>query len=134
VIEAAGGVVWRVSGKGHVKVLLVHRPQYGDWSLPKGKVEQGEDPLTAALREVREETGLRCEVGIELPEVRYHDHKGRPKCVRYWAMRPGGGRFHRNHEVDRVRWVTVEEAASVMSYGHDVTVVAALADRLALTV
>ena len=46
-----------------VKVLIVHRPRYDDWSLPKGKLEPGESARSAAVREVEEETGLRCEVG-----------------------------------------------------------------------
>jgi 8-oxo-dGTP pyrophosphatase MutT (NUDIX family) len=80
-------------------VLLVHRPRYRDWTFPKGKVEQGETDEQAAVREVEEETGLRCELGSELPSIEYTDLKLRHKTVRYWAMeatgdgrRPGGKR------------------------------------------
>ena len=90
-IEAAGGVVWRRGSKGSLKVLLVHRPRYDDWSLPKGKLDPGESHRHAALREVEEETGLRCKLGEELPEVRYEDRKGRAKRVRYWSMEPVDG-------------------------------------------
>jgi 8-oxo-dGTP pyrophosphatase MutT (NUDIX family) len=128
-IEGAGGVVWRRTRKGRVKVLLVHRPSYGDWSLPKGKLQSGEDALAAAIREVREETGLRCKVGDELAEARYRDRKGRKKSVRYWAMRPRGGRFRPNDEVDRVTWVRLERVTAKLSYAHDREVVARL-DRV----
>ena len=68
-IEAAGGVVWRRGSKGSLKVLLVHRERYDDWSFPKGKLDPGETHRHAALREVKEETGLRCKTGEELPEL-----------------------------------------------------------------
>jgi 8-oxo-dGTP diphosphatase len=123
VIEAAGGVVWRRTSSGSIKVLLVHRPRYDDWSLPKGKLEDGEAAVDAALREVEEETGLRCKLGDELDEVRYQDRKGRDKRVRYWAMEPVSGRFEPNHEVDEVRWVTLAEATEQLTYGHDAGVI-----------
>ena len=76
VIEAAGGAVWRVSGRDRLKVVLIHRPRYNDWSLPKGKLERGETAVQAALREVREETGVHCEFGPTVPDVHYTDRKG----------------------------------------------------------
>jgi 8-oxo-dGTP pyrophosphatase MutT (NUDIX family) len=123
VIEAAGGVVWRRTSSGTVKVLLVHRPRYDDWSLPKGKLEDGESAYDAARREVQEETGLRCKAHAELAEVRYRDRKGRAKRVRYWAMEPVSGHFAPNDEVDEVRWVPVEDARRWLSYAHDADVV-----------
>ena len=125
-IEAAGGVVWRRSSKGAIKVLLVHRPRYDDWSLPKGKLEPGETHRNAALREVEEETGLRCEAHGELEEVLYRDRKGRPKRVRYWSMEPVNGSFEPNDEVDEVRWVTIDEVRDHVSYSRDASVVAGL--------
>ena len=76
-----------------VEVALVHRPAYDDWALPKGKLEPGETDEEAALREVREETGLSCRLGTELPSTTYADGQGRPKVVRYWTMTvvPGTG-------------------------------------------
>ena len=74
-------------------MLLVHRPKYDDWTLPKGKLEPGEDDATGALREVEEETGLRCELGRPIGMVRYQDRSGRPKVVAYFEMRPGPGVF-----------------------------------------
>ena len=82
-VRAAGGVVSRYGGKD---VIIVHRPKYDDWSLPKGKAENGETDEACAVREVEEETGLRCDLGIELPTIRYRDRKDRLKEVRYWAM------------------------------------------------
>ncbi|MEO6125301.1 MAG: NUDIX hydrolase [Ilumatobacteraceae bacterium] len=130
-IEAAGGVIWRHSEIAQLEILLIHRPRRGDWSLPKGKLELGESALRAAAREVREETGLRCSVGPELPATTYLDRKLRDKRVRYWAMRPISGRFKRSGEVDMVRWTTVEHAASLLTNDHDIPVVAALFDVLA---
>ena len=79
-IQAAGGLVVRDG-----EVLVVHRPRYSDWSLPKGKLDPGESWEEAALREVEEEAGVRGRLVRELPAVTY-DHKGRPKRVRYWLM------------------------------------------------
>ena len=126
-IEAAGGVVWKVTSKGLVKVLLIHRPRYDDWSFPKGKLDPGENHKQAAVREVAEETGLRCRLGDELPEVRYVDRKGRPKRVRYWTMEPLDGAFEPNAEVDELRWLSIEEAMVELTYRHDRVVLAALA-------
>jgi len=122
-IEAAGGVIWRRSSKGSVKVLLVHRPHYDDWSLPKGKLDPGESHKCAALREVEEETGLRCIIDEELPEVRYRDRKDRPKRVRYWAMQRVDGDFEPNDEVDEVRWVALDEVRNLVTYSRDAEVV-----------
>ena len=89
-IRAAGGVVLR-EGREGIEVAVVHRPRHDDWSLPKGKLDPGESFAEAALREVEEETGLRCELGAELSPARYRDERDREKLVRYWLMRPTGG-------------------------------------------
>src|SRR3954470_10760122 len=65
-VLAAGGVVVRDG-----RVAVVHRPKYDDWSLPKGKLDPGEGFEEAALREVEEETGMRCRLGRELPSTEY---------------------------------------------------------------
>jgi 8-oxo-dGTP diphosphatase len=107
-------------------VLLVHRPRYDDWSLPKGKCERGEDDVSCALREVAEETGLSCGIGPELPIQRYTDHKGRNKVVRYWAMQAPAGDGVLEHEVDEVAWLGLDDALRRLSYERDGQVLDAL--------
>jgi 8-oxo-dGTP diphosphatase len=117
VIRAAGGVV--VRDRDGVEVLIVHRPRYDDWSFPKGKALPGETDEACAVREVEEETGLRCELGPELPPTEYLDARGRPKRVRYWLMRPIGGRLEFLHEVDDGRWLAPADALRQLSYERD---------------
>jgi 8-oxo-dGTP diphosphatase len=130
VVRAAGGVVWTRWGDNRLRILLIHRPRYDDWSLPKGKVDPGESDTDCAVREVWEETGLRCTLGEELPGTSYRDRHGRPKTVRYFAMQPVGGSFTPHDEVDEIRWVDVDEADRLLSYEHDAAVVAAFIGRL----
>src|SRR5918997_1772852 len=114
-VNAAGGVVVRDG-----RICLVHRPRYDDWTLPKGKLDPGESFEDGALREVREETGLRCRLGDELEPARYRDQKGRPKLVRYWRMEVvGDDGLQPNDEVDALRWVRADEAARLLTYEHD---------------
>jgi 8-oxo-dGTP diphosphatase len=124
-VRAAGGVVGR-SGRREPEVLVIHRPKYDDWTLPKGKTEPGESDEECAIREVEEETGLRCKLGEELPMIRYRDRKDRLKEVRYWAMEPLSGSLQEgNDEVDEVRWLPIDDALELLSYVHDREVVAA---------
>ena len=118
-IEAAGGVVLDRGGDGTTRVAVIHRPKYMDWSLPKGKLEEGEGWRDAALREVEEETGFRTEAGAELSPVSYRDRKGRSKLVRYWLMEPVEGEFEPHGEVDELRWLTRREAEELLTYEHD---------------
>jgi 8-oxo-dGTP diphosphatase len=118
-VRAAGGVVLKRDGRGPTRAAVIHRPKYMDWSLPKGKLEPGEDWLEAALREVHEEIGWRCEPLGELPPVSYRDRKGRRKLVRYWLMRPLEGHFEPRGEVDELRWLTRREAQGLLTYEHD---------------
>jgi 8-oxo-dGTP diphosphatase len=113
-VLAAGGLVLRDG-----EVAVVHRPRYDDWSLPKGKLDEGEDFEQAALREVEEETGLRCRITSTLGDTSYHDRKDRPKLVRYFEMEPTGGEFAPNDEVDELRWLSPAEARDVLSYDFD---------------
>ena len=117
-VRAAGGLVWRRRGDV-IEVALVHRPAYDDWSLPKGKLQDGEREEDAALREVEEETGLRCRLERPVGTNRYRDRRGREKIVAYWLMRPLRGRFRPTREVDQIRWLPVEAAADALTYEHD---------------
>lgn len=130
-VRAAGGVVWRRTPKGRIEVVLVHRPAYDDWTLPKGKRDGGETDEETARREVEEETGLVCSLGPELASTSYVDAKGRPKLVRYWAMtvdtqqdRPPDG------EVDEWRWLREGPAKELLTYRRDQRVLRSLREVL----
>ena len=129
-VRAAGGVVVR-ERDGRREVAVVHRPRYDDWSLPKGKLEPGEGWEQAALREVEEETGLRCELGRELDPVAYMDRKGRHKLVRWWLMRPLAVAFEPNDEVDELRWEPLDAAVALLDYPHDHELVRSVIDDFA---
>ncbi|MFK3980175.1 NUDIX domain-containing protein [Micromonospora sp. NPDC050397] len=131
-IRAAGGVVWRPSADG-VRVCVVHRPRYDDWSLPKGKLEPGEHPLAAAVREVAEESDVRAVPQARLRSIRYVSD-GLPKVVDYWAMRAvGTGGFEPGTEVDDIRWLPVADAVGLLTYPHDVWVLQDFADLAPVT-
>lgn len=117
VIRAAGGVIPRDRS-----VVLVHRPKYDDWSFPKGKLDGSESFHDAALREVEEETGLRCRLGRWLSDVEYVDADGRQKIVRYWLMEVVGGDVADHEpdaEIDAVEWVPMEEAVGRLTHDLD---------------
>ena len=138
-IQAAGGVVWRVgngSNGAKVEVVIIHRPRYDDWSLPKGKLAHGESQLEGAIREVHEETGYRVQPGRSLGEIRYLKDSGgaaREKVVHYWAMRAIGGAFSPNREVDDIRWLPIDEAFEIVTRGTDREVLERFTQRPALT-
>ncbi|GAA1705365.1 NUDIX hydrolase [Kribbella yunnanensis] len=128
-VIAAGGVVWR-ERRGIREVLLVHRPRYDDWSLPKGKLSQHEHVLLAARREIEEETGVQVVLGAPLGVQRYLVRKNggtAQKLVHYWsAVATGGGDFQPNDEVDEIEWLPVDKARSRLSYPRDVDILDAL--------
>jgi 8-oxo-dGTP pyrophosphatase MutT (NUDIX family) len=118
VIRAAGGLVWRDGPAGR-ELLVIHRVRYGDWTLPKGKLDSDERWLDAAVREVREETGYEAEpegfAGCVCYPVR-----GVPKVVLYWNMRPRGeSRFAPSEEVREIAWLGIEEALGKLAYAGE---------------
>ena len=126
IVEAAGGVVCRPGPAGLTEIAIIHRPSLDDWSLPKGKLEPGESHEAAALREVEEETGLRCQVLRELGRSNYIDRRRRDKVVSYWVMKLLDGQFRPNPEADMMRWVTIDEAIQLLTYARDRELVASL--------
>ena len=120
VVRAAGGVVFRSTAKGNLKVLVAHRPKYDDWALPKGHADKGETPEQTALREVMEETGFGCRIVAPVGTTR-HRIKGGVKEVNWYAMRPlpDSPGFKKNSEVDEIRWVTRKKARDLLDYEND---------------
>ena len=133
VVRAAGAVVWQPVTDGNpaaggVEVLLVHRPKYDDWSLPKGKREPGEHILLTAVREVFEETSVRPVLGPRLPTVEYQVGDA-AKRIDYWSARSHGSQAAASHEVDAVAWLPLPQAIQRLSYPRDAAVLAALQPR-----
>ena len=126
-ILSAGAVLWRpaVDRTHEIEVLLVHRPKYDDWSLPKGKREPGEHVLLTAAREVAEETSVHPVLGPRLRTVEYLA-RGRPKQVDYWSARSDHGDAAPSHEIDAVCWLPLPQALDRLSYPHDADVIASL--------
>lgn len=133
-VTASGGLVFRPTSDGY-EVLVVHRPKYDDWSLPKGKEDPGETAEQAAVREVEEETGYRSRIVTPLADVEYRLSDGRDKRVRYFAMRPVAETgFDPDDEVDEVRWVSLDEAPTLLTYQRDRQLVESVDyDRLSRT-
>jgi 8-oxo-dGTP pyrophosphatase MutT (NUDIX family) len=129
-VRAAGGVVCRGGGYALLEIVLVHRPAYDDWAYPKGKLQTGEEEAEAAIREVEEETGLHCRLGREIGTTSYRDAQGRPKTVRYWEMSVHSGELAPANEIDDARWVSLDEAETLLSYERDRRLLATLRERL----
>ena len=119
-VQAAGAVVLRQKKSGKTQVLIVHRPRYDDWSLPKGKLDPGENFEDAAVRELLEETGVTGRLLTELPDTQYCDRTGRAKHVRWWVMQPTAkAERPPDKEIDEVRWVGIEKGLRRLSYDSD---------------
>ncbi|OEJ95242.1 NUDIX hydrolase [Streptomyces thermolilacinus] len=116
--EAADPTAAAAAAADPVELCLIHRPKYDDWSFPKGKLKPGEDLLSAAVREVREETGHACRPGVRLGTVRYRVRE-RHKVVTYWAAEAGPGTFVPGKEVDTLRWLPPGEARDLLSHPQD---------------
>ncbi len=132
-VLAAGAVCWRVVG-GKVRILLVHRTQHKDISLPKGKVDPGELLPQTAVREIAEETGLAVGLGAPLGEVHYRIQNGRDKVVYYWSAEVDAhaletARFRPNDEIAALEWVSITKARNRLTYPHDIEIVDTFAER-----
>lgn len=122
-IFAAGAVLWR-EVEGKLLVAVIHRARYDDWSFPKGKQDPGECLPETAVREIREETGLKIKLGVRLKVVRYFVGDNIPKEVHYWAARVSDSalaksKFEPSEEVAEVTWKTPEDARRVLTYEFD---------------
>lgn len=122
-VYAAGALLWRIE-EDQLKVAVIHRGRYDDWSWPKGKVDPGETLPETAVREIREETGLKISLGIPLGIQRYRLANKNWKEVHYWAGEVTekaltNSKFKPNEEVSAVHWFTPEEAKAKLSYSHD---------------
>ena len=125
-ILAAGGVLWRPVGDSF-EILLIHRPRYDDWTLPKGKVDAGDVDLADTAARGPRGDGLRGRLGADLGEIHY-TVRGRPKVVRYWAMEltddaSATSTFEPNHEVDELAWLPPDEARARLVYLPDAEIV-----------
>jgi 8-oxo-(d)GTP phosphatase len=126
-VIAGGAVCWkRVDGE--VRVLLVHRTQHKDVSLPKGKLDPGETVPECAQREILEETGLHITLGAYLGQVDYVLPGGKDKHVYYWAAEVDPGEaertsFEANSEIAKLEWVGLDDVHDRLSYPHDGDVV-----------
>ena len=127
-IVAAGAVITR-AGKNEIGFLLIFRKYRGDWTFPKGKVDPGEHLLTAAVREVREETGFAVSLGVPLPTQTY-EVDGIRKDSHYWVAQKLAGEFVPNDEVDEIAWLSLEQAKAKLTYKHDQEVLAAAANSV----
>jgi len=131
-VRAAGAVCWRrCEADGGLEVLLVHRPDYDDWSWPKGKLDDDEPLAAAGVREVAEETGLRVRLGLSLPTARYRVAAATDKHVAYWAAHVPGTDLPdppRPREVDLTRWFPARQAARRLTRRGDRQQLQALLD------
>ncbi|WP_265443498.1 NUDIX hydrolase [Flexivirga meconopsidis] len=126
-VPAAGAVLWRRDGE-QLQVALVHRPKYDDWSWAKGKLDPGETWVSAAAREVLEETGFRPRIGIPLPRSVYSMQRGQLKEIRYWAAEVMGGSGELENEIDEVAWLSPAAAQTRFSYVRDALQLQAVVD------
>ncbi len=122
-VVAAGAILWRKEKDG-LKVLLIHRGRYDDWSWPKGKLDKGEGIAEAAVREIKEETGIKVSLGPKLFESKYTLANGSKKVVHYWSAKVSDKALKKQHfapdeEVSSFQWVTVADAKKMLTYEHD---------------
>lgn len=121
VIKAAGGILQRSTPRGE-EVMVVYRKRHQDWTLPRGKVKDGESFQEAAMREVKEETGCSCKIGNYLGTISY-SAEGVPKVVLFWKMsvisEDNGSR--NQDEIGEALWLPVSAAIEKLSYTQEKT-------------
>lgn len=121
---AAGTVTIKERPGKPPHVLLIHRPAYDDWSLPKGHLEPDEYEAVAAERETMEETAVRVALRQPLGPIRYPNGKG-TKVVHYWRATPLEAKRRKpDKEVDKVAWLTAPNALARMTYADERAVLA----------
>jgi len=118
-IRAAGGIVFRSTSTGRVEVACIYREARGDWTFPKGKLDKKESFEEAALREVWEETGMKCSIISFAGTTNYTHRKGKAKIVAYYLMTPHEGEFEANDEVDELVWLPVDQVRSHLTWDRD---------------
>ncbi len=124
--RSAGGVVFRKSGD-ELKLLLI-LDRFGRWTMPKGLVEPGETSAQAALREIREETGIDGEIVRPLANTSYWytDDAGRKihKLVEHFLVRAKSEQINpAQGEIEDAQWVTVDEALARPGYENNKRVI-----------
>jgi 8-oxo-dGTP diphosphatase len=118
VIKAAGGILQRSTPRGD-EVMVVYRKRHQDWTLPRGKVKDGESFQEAAMREVQEETGCSCRIGNYLGTISYSDN-GVPKVVLFWKMSLIDDKgAQRNEEIGEAVWLPVAEAVERLTHAQE---------------
>jgi 8-oxo-dGTP pyrophosphatase MutT (NUDIX family) len=136
-IRAAGGLVWRKNGLNW-EILIIHRPRYDDWALPKGKLKKNEGWEQAALREVAEETGYQVSLESLAGDLFYYV-SGRPKIVLFWNMTsirqiPEADRLSDSpDEGDQVKWLSIPQALERITYDDEKELVKRVAARFTYT-
>jgi 8-oxo-dGTP diphosphatase len=118
VIKAAGGILQRSAPRGD-EVMVVYRKHHQDWTLPRGKVKDGESFQEAAMREVEDETGCSCRIGNYLGTISYSDN-GVPKVVLFWKMTLVEEKGSRNNEqIGEALWLQVPAAIERLTHAQE---------------